>query len=58
MALQYQKDGKPTGSESLNRRIGVTGNVNFQQEDTLVSEMWSLPALKMQHQAALLKKVM
>lgn len=29
MALQYQKDGKPTGSESLNRRIGVTGNVNY-----------------------------
>lgn len=29
MALQYEKDGKPTGSESLRRRIGVTGNVNY-----------------------------
>jgi TonB-linked SusC/RagA family outer membrane protein len=29
MALQYAKDGKPTGSESLTRSIGMTGNVNY-----------------------------
>jgi len=29
MALQYAKDGKPTGSESLTRSIGLTGNVNY-----------------------------
>jgi len=29
MALQYAKDGKPTGSEALTRSIGFTGNVNY-----------------------------
>lgn len=29
MALQYEKDGKPSGVESVDRRIGVTGNVNY-----------------------------
>lgn len=29
MALQYAKDGKPTGNESLVRSIGITGNVNY-----------------------------
>ena len=29
MALQYEKDGKPTGMESVNRRIGLTGNLNY-----------------------------
>lgn len=29
MALQYEKDGKPTGTESFNRRIGLTGNANY-----------------------------
>lgn len=29
MALQYQQDGKPNGNESFNRRIGLTGNVNY-----------------------------
>ena len=29
MALQYEKDGKPSGSESVKRRLGVTGNVNY-----------------------------
>lgn len=29
MALQYEKDGKPFGSESLQRSIGLTGTVNY-----------------------------
>lgn len=29
MALQYQKDGKPTGFESLVRAIGLTSNLNY-----------------------------
>lgn len=29
MAQQYAKDGKPTGSESLTRAIGLTGNINY-----------------------------
>jgi TonB-linked SusC/RagA family outer membrane protein len=29
MALQYAKDSKPSGSESLVRAIGVTANVNY-----------------------------
>ncbi|MEJ2882716.1 SusC/RagA family TonB-linked outer membrane protein [Pedobacter sp. GR22-6] len=29
MALQYAKDGKPTGSENLSRSIGFTSNVNY-----------------------------
>lgn len=29
MALQYEKDGKPTGTESFQRRIGLTGNANY-----------------------------
>ncbi|WP_316751726.1 SusC/RagA family TonB-linked outer membrane protein [Pedobacter gandavensis] len=29
MAQQYAKDGRPTGSESLVRAIGVTSNVNY-----------------------------
>ncbi|MFC4672675.1 SusC/RagA family TonB-linked outer membrane protein [Dysgonomonas termitidis] len=29
MALQYQKDGSPGGSESTTRRIGVLGNANY-----------------------------
>ena len=29
MALQYEKNGKPTGTESVERRIGITGNVNY-----------------------------
>lgn len=28
-ALQYEKNGKPDGSEDLSRRIGFTGNVNY-----------------------------
>lgn len=28
MALQYEKDGKPSGSESKSRRVGLVGNVN------------------------------
>lgn len=28
-ALQYEKDGKPTGSESKTRRMGIVGNVNY-----------------------------
>lgn len=29
MALQYEDKGKPTGNESLDRRVGITGNVNY-----------------------------
>ncbi len=29
MALQYAKDGKPTGSESFTRALGFTGSVNY-----------------------------
>lgn len=29
VALQYQKDGKPSGSESRTRRLGLLGNVNY-----------------------------
>ena len=29
MALQYEKDQKPFGTESVNRRIGFTGNINY-----------------------------
>jgi TonB-linked SusC/RagA family outer membrane protein len=29
MALQYAKDGKPTGTESLTRAIGFTSNLNY-----------------------------
>lgn len=29
MALQYSKNGKPTGNESFVRAIGFTGNVNY-----------------------------
>ena len=28
-ALQYKKDGSPTGSRSTSRRIGVTANINY-----------------------------
>ena len=29
MALQYEENGKPAGSESVKRRLGLTGNVNY-----------------------------
>jgi len=29
MGLQYAKDGKPTGTESLSRAVGITSNVNY-----------------------------
>ncbi|WP_170831111.1 SusC/RagA family TonB-linked outer membrane protein [Arachidicoccus rhizosphaerae] len=29
MALQYAKGGKPSGSESLTRSVGLTGNINY-----------------------------
>jgi TonB-linked SusC/RagA family outer membrane protein len=28
-ALQYAKDGKPSGSKSITRRVGFTGNLNY-----------------------------
>lgn len=33
MAQQYQKDGKPTGYESLKRSMGFTGNFNYTWDD-------------------------
>lgn len=32
-ALQYQKNGKPSGSESATRRIGLVGNVNYSYDN-------------------------
>ena len=29
MALQYEKDSKPSGLESVDRRLGITGNLNY-----------------------------
>lgn len=29
MALQYEEKGKPKGSEAVDRRIGLTGNLNY-----------------------------
>ncbi len=28
-AFSYAKDSKPSGNESLTRRIGITGNMNY-----------------------------
>ncbi|WP_316816143.1 SusC/RagA family TonB-linked outer membrane protein [Pedobacter nyackensis] len=33
MALQYAKDGKPTGSEALTRAVGITSNLNYSYDD-------------------------
>jgi TonB-linked SusC/RagA family outer membrane protein len=33
VALQYQKNGKPSGSESKSRRMGITANINYSFED-------------------------
>ncbi len=33
MALQYEKDGKPSGSESKSRRVGLVGNVNYSYDN-------------------------
>lgn len=33
MALQYQKDGKPSGSEYFYRTIGFVGNANYNYDD-------------------------
>lgn len=33
MALQYEKDAKPTGSESKSRRVGFVGNVNYSYDN-------------------------
>ena len=32
-ALQYAKDGAPTGTEELTRRVGFTGNVNYSYDN-------------------------
>lgn len=29
MAMQYMKNGKPTGGETVNRRLGFVGNLNY-----------------------------
>ena len=39
MALQYEKNGKPTGTESFNRRIGLTGNVNYTYDDRYFADV-------------------
>ncbi|MDE7374070.1 MAG: SusC/RagA family TonB-linked outer membrane protein, partial [Odoribacter sp.] len=33
VAMQYEKDGKPSGSESTSRRLGVVGNLNYSFQD-------------------------
>ncbi|WP_205687026.1 SusC/RagA family TonB-linked outer membrane protein [Chitinophaga rhizosphaerae] len=33
MALQYEKDGKPGGRESLTRAVGITGSVNYTYDE-------------------------
>ncbi|WP_231932397.1 MULTISPECIES: SusC/RagA family TonB-linked outer membrane protein [Butyricimonas] len=33
MGLQYEKDGKPSGSESKSRRVGLVGNVNYSYDN-------------------------
>lgn len=33
LAMQYAEDGKPSGSESKSRRVGLVGNVNYSFED-------------------------
>ena len=32
-ALQYQENGKPTGSENITRRMGIVGNLNYSFDD-------------------------
>ena len=32
-AIQYQKDGKPSGSEATTRRVGVVGNINYSYDN-------------------------
>ena len=32
-ALQYEENGKPTGSENITRRMGVVGNLNYSFDD-------------------------
>ncbi len=32
-ALQYQKNGKPSGSESTTRSVGIVGNVNYSYDN-------------------------
>lgn len=39
MSLQYEKDGKPSGSESINRRLGLTGNINYIYDNRYFADM-------------------
>lgn len=39
MALQYEKDKKPSGTESVNRRIGLTGNINYNYDNLYFADI-------------------
>lgn len=39
MALQYQKDGKPSGSETLARSVGVTGTINYTYDNRYYADI-------------------
>lgn len=39
MALQYQKDGSPGGSESTIRRVGVVGNANYSFDNRYLADV-------------------
>lgn len=39
MALQYEEKGKPGGTEMLNRRIGLTGNLNYIYDDKYFADV-------------------
>lgn len=38
MALQYSENGKPSGSESLSRAVGLTGNISYVYADRYFSD--------------------
>ncbi|MGI6243355.1 MAG: SusC/RagA family TonB-linked outer membrane protein [Prevotella sp.] len=39
MALQYEEKGKPGGTDMLNRRIGITGNLNYIYDDKYFADV-------------------
>ncbi|SEM68054.1 TonB-linked outer membrane protein, SusC/RagA family [bacterium A37T11] len=39
MALQYQQDGKPGGSEATTRRIGVLGNMSYAYDNRYLADV-------------------
>ena len=39
MALQYEKDGKPNGTEAKSRRVGFVGNVNYSYDNRYYADL-------------------